>query len=68
IIKQLRSKNLARWKKMGYEPPSELHPLERAQSISTFRNTDNNLLTSKFFVIKILHLPLQRQLNNEKNK
>jgi len=29
---------------------------------------DNNLLTYKIFVIKILHLPLQRQLNNEKNK
>lgn len=32
FVKELKSKNISRWKEMGYEPPSDLIPLVRAAS------------------------------------
>lgn len=32
FIKELKSKNMSRWKEMGYEPPDDLIPLARAAS------------------------------------
>ena len=32
FVKELKSKNMKRWKEMGYEPPSDLIPLVRAAS------------------------------------
>ncbi|KAH0787448.1 hypothetical protein GPJ56_008643 [Histomonas meleagridis] len=37
IVKELRTKNLQRWKEMGYEPPDDLIKLTRAHTQSSFR-------------------------------